>query len=138
VSNPGARDPVRAGTPISLGPAGTWKVSRERQGQQWPPERQGADGLFEMLDSGGEGAMGLLISIVIGGIIGWIATLIMKTDAQIGILGNILIGIVGSALGHLLAGMVGLAAYGWPARTLVSIVGAVILIWLLRLSGILM
>ena len=129
--------PVRAGTPISLGPAGTWKMSRGRPGQQGPPERQGADGLFEMLDSGGEGAMGLLISIVIGGIIGWIATLIMKTDAQIGILGNILIGIVGSALGHLLAGMVGLAAYGWPARTLVSIVGAVILIWLLRLSGIL-
>src|SRR4029453_9399979 len=58
VSNQGARDPVRAGTPISVGPADTWKMSPERQGQQGPPERQGADGLFEMLDSGGEGAMG--------------------------------------------------------------------------------
>ena len=81
--------------------------------------------------------MGLLISIIIGGIIGWIASLIMKTDAQMGIISNILIGIVGSALGHLLAGVVGLATYGWPARTLVSIVGAVILIWLLRLTGLL-
>jgi len=81
--------------------------------------------------------MGLLISIIIGGIIGWIASLIMKTDAQMGIFGNILVGIVGSALGHLLAGMIGLAAYGWPARALVSIVGAVILIWLLRLTGLL-
>jgi uncharacterized membrane protein YeaQ/YmgE (transglycosylase-associated protein family) len=81
--------------------------------------------------------MGLLISIIVGGVIGWIATLIMKTDAQIGILGNILIGIVGSGLGHVLAGMLGLAAYGWPARTLVSIIGAVILIWLLRFTGVL-
>jgi uncharacterized membrane protein YeaQ/YmgE (transglycosylase-associated protein family) len=82
--------------------------------------------------------MGLLVSIIVGGVIGWIATLIMKTDHQIGILGNILIGIVGSGLGHMLAGMIGLAAYGWPARTLVSIIGAVILIWLLRLTGVLM
>jgi uncharacterized membrane protein YeaQ/YmgE (transglycosylase-associated protein family) len=81
--------------------------------------------------------MGLLISIIVGGVIGWIATLIMKTDAQIGVLGNILIGIVGSGLGHVLAGMLGLAAYGWPARTLVSVVGAVILIWLLRYTGVL-
>jgi uncharacterized membrane protein YeaQ/YmgE (transglycosylase-associated protein family) len=82
--------------------------------------------------------MGLLVSIIVGGVIGWIASLIMKTDHQIGILGNILIGIVGSGLGHMLAGMIGLAAYGWPARTLVSIIGAVILIWLLRLTGVLM
>ena len=81
--------------------------------------------------------MGLLISIIVGGVIGWIATLIMKTDHQIGILGNIIIGIVGSGLGHVLAGMLGLAAYGWPARTLISIIGAVILIWLLRLTGLL-
>lgn len=82
--------------------------------------------------------MGLLISIVVGGVIGWFASLIMRTDAQIGVLGNIGIGIVGSGLGHVLAGMVGLAAYGWPARTLVSIIGAVILIWLLRFTGVLM
>jgi uncharacterized membrane protein YeaQ/YmgE (transglycosylase-associated protein family) len=79
--------------------------------------------------------MGLLISIIVGGIIGWIATLIMKTDAQFGVLGNILIGIVGSGLGHVLAGVIGLAAYGWPARTVVSIIGAVILIALLRFTG---
>lgn len=81
--------------------------------------------------------MGLLISIVVGGIIGWIASLIMKTDAQMGILANILVGIVGSGLGHFLAGMIGLAAYGWPASTLVSIIGAVILIAVLRYTGVL-
>jgi uncharacterized membrane protein YeaQ/YmgE (transglycosylase-associated protein family) len=82
--------------------------------------------------------MGLLVSIIVGGVIGWIASLIMRADAQMGILGTIGVGIVGSGLGHVLAGMMGLAAYGWPARTLVSIIGAVILIWLLRFTGVLM
>ena len=80
--------------------------------------------------------MGLLISIVIGGIIGWLASLIMKTDAQMGIIANILVGIVGSALGHFLAGAVGLAAYGMVGRLIVSVVGAVLLIAILRALGI--
>ena len=82
--------------------------------------------------------MGLLISIIVGGIIGWVASHIMRTEGQVGVLGNIGIGIAGSGLGHVLAGMVGLATYGWPARTVVSIIGAVILIWLLRYTGVLM
>ena len=80
--------------------------------------------------------MGLLISIIIGGIIGWLASLIMKTDAQMGIIANILVGIVGSALGHFLAGAVGLAAYGMVGRLIVSVVGAVLLIAILRAFGI--
>jgi uncharacterized membrane protein YeaQ/YmgE (transglycosylase-associated protein family) len=80
--------------------------------------------------------MGLLISIIIGGIIGWLASLIMKTDAQMGIIANILVGIVGSALGHFLAGAVGLAAYGMVGRLIVSVVGAVLLIAILRTLGI--
>jgi uncharacterized membrane protein YeaQ/YmgE (transglycosylase-associated protein family) len=79
--------------------------------------------------------MGLLISIIIGGIIGWLASLIMKTDAQMGIIANILVGIVGSALGHFLAGAVGLAAYGMVGRLIVSVVGAVLLIAILRALG---
>jgi uncharacterized membrane protein YeaQ/YmgE (transglycosylase-associated protein family) len=79
--------------------------------------------------------MGLLISIIIGGIIGWRASLIMKTDAQMGILANIVVGIVGSALGHFLAGAIGLAAYGTVARLIVSVVGAVLLIVILRALG---
>ena len=80
--------------------------------------------------------MGLLISIIIGGIIGWLASLIMKTDAQMGIIANILVGIVGSALGHFLAGVIGLAAYGMIGRLIVSVVGAVLLIAILRALGI--
>src|SRR4026208_846965 len=68
--------------------------------------------------------MGLLISIIIGGIIGWLASLIMKTDAQMGILANVVVGIVGSALGHFLAGAPGLAAYRPPAPLPASVGGA--------------
>ena len=79
--------------------------------------------------------MGLLLSLIIGGIIGWLASLIMKTDAQMGIIANIVVGIVGSALGHFLAGVMGMAAYGAAARLIVSVVGAVLLIVILRALG---
>ena len=79
--------------------------------------------------------MGLLLSLIIGGIIGWLASLIMKTDAQLGIIANIVVGIVGSALGHFLAGVIGMAAYGAAARLIVSVVGAVLLIVILRALG---
>ena len=46
--------------------------------------------------------MSILVFLIVGGVIGWIASLIMKTDAQQGIVLNIVVGIVGSALGGLL------------------------------------
>jgi len=80
--------------------------------------------------------MGLIITIIIGGIIGWLAGLIMKVDSQMGILANIIVGIIGSGLGHFLAGVIGLAAYGGIARLAVSVGGAVLLIVILRALGI--
>jgi uncharacterized membrane protein YeaQ/YmgE (transglycosylase-associated protein family) len=81
--------------------------------------------------------MGLIIAIIIGGIIGWLASLIMKIGAQMGILGYIIIGIVGSALGSLLAGAIGLKAYGTVASLAVGVAGAVLLIVILRALGVL-
>lgn len=80
--------------------------------------------------------MGLIVTIIIGGFIGWLASLIMKADSQMGIFANIIVGIVGSALGHYLAGVIGLAAYGTIARTAVGVGGAVLLIVILRALGI--
>ena len=80
--------------------------------------------------------MGLIIAIIIGGIIGWLASLIMKVDSQMGILGNIIVGIVGSGLGHFLAGAIGLEAYGTTARLVVGVAGAMLLIVILRALGI--
>ena len=48
--------------------------------------------------------MGLIIALVVGGIIGWLASIVMRTDAQQGILLNIVVGIIGSLLGGLVLG----------------------------------
>ena len=80
--------------------------------------------------------MDLIIAIVVGGIIGWLASLIMKTGAQMGILANVIVGIIGSSLGFWLAGVLGLAVYGSIARWIVAVAGAAILIYVLKLLGI--
>ena len=48
--------------------------------------------------------MGLILALIIGGIIGWLASIVMRTDAQQGILLNIVVGIIGSLLGSFLLG----------------------------------
>ena len=51
--------------------------------------------------------MGIIIWLIVGGIIGWLASLIMKTDAQQGILLNVIVGIIGAFLGGWIGGMLG-------------------------------
>ena len=79
--------------------------------------------------------MDLVITLIVGGLIGWLASLLMKTDGQ-GVLANMLIGIVGSILGSWVAGILGIAVAGSPARWLVGLFGAMLLIALLRALGI--
>ena len=76
--------------------------------------------------------MSILIAIVVGGIVGWLASIVMKTNAQMGILANVVVGIIGSALGHWLAGLLGIAAFGFVGSLIVSILGAVVLIAILK------
>ena len=76
--------------------------------------------------------MGILISIIVGGLIGWLASKVMKTDAQMGVLANVIIGIVGSALGFWIAGLVGIAPTNTVVRVLIGVGGAALLIFLLR------
>ena len=80
--------------------------------------------------------MDLIIMIVVGGVIGWLASMVMKTSAQMGILANVIVGIIGSSLGFWLAGVLGLAAYGAIARWIVAVAGAAVLIYILKLLGI--
>jgi uncharacterized membrane protein YeaQ/YmgE (transglycosylase-associated protein family) len=82
-----------------------------------------------------EDGMDLLMTLVAGGLIGWLASLLMRTDHRLGVLANMLIGIVGSILGNWLAGVLGLAVAGSPARWLVGLLGAMLLILLLRGLG---
>jgi uncharacterized membrane protein YeaQ/YmgE (transglycosylase-associated protein family) len=48
--------------------------------------------------------MGIIIWLIVGGIVGWLASLVMRTDAQQGIIMNIVVGIVGAVIAGLLFG----------------------------------
>ena len=82
--------------------------------------------------------MNLIIWLVIGGVIGWIASLIMKTDGQQGLFLNVIVGIVGAMVGGwLISPMLGIATinqdnFSLPAMA-VSLVGALILLAIVNL-----
>ena len=80
--------------------------------------------------------MGLITTLIIGGIVGWLASLVMKTDARMGLIANVVVGVVGSMLGYWIAGALGFVAVGGIARFLVALGGAVLLIFILGKLGI--
>jgi uncharacterized membrane protein YeaQ/YmgE (transglycosylase-associated protein family) len=83
--------------------------------------------------------MGILLAILIGAFIGWLASLVMGTDGQQGAIANILIGIVGASIGRwVFADVLKIGtATASGALTLTGIVwavlGACVLIGLLKL-----
>jgi uncharacterized membrane protein YeaQ/YmgE (transglycosylase-associated protein family) len=76
--------------------------------------------------------MGWIITLVIGGIIGWLASMIMKTNAQMGMIANVIVGVVGSLLGFWLAGLLGVGEPGTVVSYIIAVIGAAILIGLLK------
>ena len=82
--------------------------------------------------------MNIIVWLVVGGVIGWVASLIMKTDGQQGILMNVIVGFVGSVLGGwLISPVVGSATINQGDFSLggiaVSLLGAIILLALVNL-----
>jgi uncharacterized membrane protein YeaQ/YmgE (transglycosylase-associated protein family) len=80
----------------------------------------------------------IIIWLVVGGVIGWLASVIMKTDAQQGIILNIVVGIVGAVLGGwFLAPMFGTGTINQDNLSMpslaVSLLGAVILLAIVNL-----
>lgn len=80
-------------------------------------------------------ATGIIVTLIIGGIVGWLASILMKANGQMGILANIFVGIVGSFLGVWVASALGVHTRGEPAAWIVAVLGAALLIWLLRAVG---
>jgi uncharacterized membrane protein YeaQ/YmgE (transglycosylase-associated protein family) len=76
--------------------------------------------------------MDILITIIVGGVVGWLASIVMKTNAQMGIIANIIVGIVGIWLGQWVAVKLGIASAGTIAWWLVGIGGAMLLILILK------
>jgi uncharacterized membrane protein YeaQ/YmgE (transglycosylase-associated protein family) len=80
--------------------------------------------------------MGIIIALIVGGVIGWLASIVMRTDGQQGIFLNIIVGIVGSFLGNIIAGLFGMGASLTtfePMALLWAFIGAVVLLGLVNL-----
>jgi len=81
--------------------------------------------------------MSIVVWLVIGGIVGWLASIIMKRDAQQGIVLNIVVGIIGALIGGWLVGpMVGAGTINDSINAMsfvVSLVGAVLLLAIVNL-----
>ena len=78
--------------------------------------------------------MGLILWLIVGGVIGWIASMIMRTDAQQGIFLNIIVGIVGAFIGGLI--LSGGSINNQPLTLtsfIVSLLGAIILLAIVNL-----
>jgi uncharacterized membrane protein YeaQ/YmgE (transglycosylase-associated protein family) len=85
-----------------------------------------------------EDTMGLIILLVVGGLIGWVASMIMRTDGQQGIVLNVVVGIVGALIaGYVVTPLIG----GAPITSgviniqtiLVSLLGAIVLLAIINL-----
>ncbi|MCK6369940.1 MAG: GlsB/YeaQ/YmgE family stress response membrane protein [Gammaproteobacteria bacterium] len=82
--------------------------------------------------------MNIIVWLVLGGLIGWVASVVMGADHRQGILLNVVVGIVGAFLGGwLLSGLLGVSTINQGnftvAGLLVSFLGAVILLVLVKL-----
>ncbi len=79
--------------------------------------------------------MGLIMWIIFGALVGWIASIVMRTDEQQGAVGNIVIGIIGAMVGGLLSRLLGGSGItGFNLSSLlIAIIGAVVLLFLARL-----
>jgi uncharacterized membrane protein YeaQ/YmgE (transglycosylase-associated protein family) len=77
-----------------------------------------------------EHEIGWIAAIIIGGIAGWLAEQFMKS--QMGILMNIVIGIIGAAVASWLLGFLGISVGGWIGYLIAGFIGACILITIAR------
>ena len=83
--------------------------------------------------------MNFIIWLIIGGIIGWLASIVMRTDGQQGIILNVIVGIVGAFLGGFLGSALGITGANINDSGLsvtsfvVSLVGAIILLGIVNL-----
>jgi len=78
--------------------------------------------------------MGIILWIIFGGLVGWVASLIMKTDAQQGIVINVVVGIIGAIIGGWVMGLFGDGGVnGFTFYSfIVALLGAVLLIMMVK------
>ena len=77
-----------------------------------------------------DASVGWIAAIIIGGIAGWLAEQFMKSD--MGMLMNIVLGIVGAAIASAILSFVGINLGGWIGYLIAGFIGACLLIWIVR------
>jgi uncharacterized membrane protein YeaQ/YmgE (transglycosylase-associated protein family) len=80
--------------------------------------------------------MGWIVALIVGGVAGWLASIVMNRDASMGILWNIVVGCVGSVVGNLVANQFGISGSVQEfsiTGLIVAVVGAVILLGIINL-----
>ncbi len=81
--------------------------------------------------------MGWIIALIVGGIAGWLASMVMNRDASMGIFWNIVVGCIGSVVGNLIAGpLLGISGSVQEfslTGLLIAIVGAIVLLAIVNL-----
>ncbi len=80
--------------------------------------------------------MNWIVTLIVGAIVGWLASILMKTNAQMGVIANILVGIIGSSIGFWLAGVLGLSAGSPIVGWVIAVLGAAVLIFILKAVGV--
>lgn len=78
--------------------------------------------------------MGLILWIIFGALVGWVASLIMNTDAEQGSIANIIVGVIGAVIGGwIMRSFGGTGMTGFDIRSfIVALVGAVLLIGIVK------
>lgn len=79
--------------------------------------------------------MGIIAWIIFGALVGWVASLIMKTDEEQGALLNIVVGIIGAFIGGFIMSLFngeGVTGFNIPSL-LVALLGACVLLWIVKL-----
>ena len=97
-----------------------WRTSGKRE---CPPMRESRNAMT---------LTGLIIFLVIGAVAGWLAGIIVK-GGGFGLIGDIVVGVIGSLIGGWLFGLLGIAAGGLIGSIIAAVVGAIILIVIVRL-----
>ena len=77
-----------------------------------------------------DASIGWIAAIIIGGLAGWIASGLMKTDT--GLFLNIVLGIIGAAIASFLFGILGISFGGWIGYLVAGVIGSCILIGIVR------
>lgn len=81
--------------------------------------------------------MGWIVAIIVGGVAGWLASLVMNRDASMGIIWNIIVGIIGAVIGNWLAWPLfgidtTIQTFNLPGF-IVAVVGAIVLLAIVNL-----